>query len=533
MAPLCARGHDIGATAAVALVSPAGAYTLAHETNACPAHPAGCRGADRRLRHLLQHRPSRRQPKHRRPDRVGRLAHRRGRLRPVHAPAQRERARSRRRPDRLEPQTRQCPRRPAVGRGVAGLPALAAGRLQPGRRCANRPATGTAAQLRGVHARARHRRGRSHADHRRNAPWRPAGTRHPGPGVQRPRLQGGLRGLQGQGRRLVQHREEPMSRPLRTVLVVGAAGVAAAAVAGAAAGLGGGAAGTTRGTGPVLATAPVTRATLTQEQQVNGTLGYGAPVTVTGAGGGVITWLPAPGAVIGRGQPVYKADNRPVPLFYGRLPLYRPLQAGDTGADVTEVERNLAALGYTGVTVDRYYTAATATAVWQWQHDNGLTPTGVLTPAEVVLAPGKLRAASLTPHLADPPARPGAPAAITLPDGSTVRGTIATVGAVATAGTSAADPATIAVTVTIARQAALGRLDLAPVVVKLTSARVNNVLTVPVAALVALAGGGYGVQVVTGTASHYVRVQLGMFGGGRVQVSGNGIAAGTRVGVPS
>src|SRR5215471_17228245 len=329
MAPLCARGHDIGATAAVALVSPAGAYTLAHETNACPAHPAGCRGADRRLRHLLQHRPSRRQPKHRRSDRVGRLAHRRGRLRPVHAPAQRERARSRRRPDRLEPQTRQCPRRPAVGRGVAGLPALAAGRLQPGRRCANRPATGTAAQLRGVHARARNRRGRSHADHRRNAPWRPAGTRHPGPGVQRPRLQGGLRGLQGQGRRLVQHREEPMSRPLRTVLVAGAAGVAAAAVAGAAVGL-----------------------------------GYGAPVTVTGAGGGVITWLPAPGAVIGRGQPVYKADNRPVPLFYGRLPLYRPLQAGDTGADVTEVERNLAALGYTGVTVDRYYTAATAAAVW-------------------------------------------------------------------------------------------------------------------------------------------------------------------------
>src|SRR5215469_12539907 len=170
-----------------------------------------------------------------------------------------------------------------------------------------------------------------------------------------------------------------MSRRWRIVLVVGAAGVVAAA----AVGLGGGSAGAGRGTGPVLATAPVTRATLTQTQQVNGTLGYGAPVTVTGAGSGVITWLPAPGAVIGRGQPVYKADNQPVPLFYGRLPLYRPLQAGDTGADVTEVERNLAALGYTGVTVDKYYTAATAAAVWQWQHDLGLTPTGVLTPAEV------------------------------------------------------------------------------------------------------------------------------------------------------
>jgi len=349
-----------------------------------------------------------------------------------------------------------------------------------------------------------------------------------------------------------------MSRPLRTTLVIGAAGVAAAAVAGAAVGLGGGAAGTGRGTGPTLSTAPVTRATLTQSQQVNGTLGYGAPVTVNGRGSGVVTWLPAPGAVIGRGQPVYKADNQPVPLFYGRLPLYRPLHAGDTGADVREVERNLAALGYTGVTVDTYYTAATAAAVWQWQQDLGLTPTGVLSPAEVVLAPGRLRVASLAAHLGDPAAgpaltytgtrrvvrvaldvalqrmaRPGAAATVTLPDGTTVHGTIATVGAVATAGSSAADPATIEVTVTIAGQGALGRLDLAPVAVKLVSQRVRNVLTVPVAALVALAGGGYGVQVVTGSTSHYVRVQLGMFAGGRVQVSGDSIAAGTRVGVPS
>ena len=349
-----------------------------------------------------------------------------------------------------------------------------------------------------------------------------------------------------------------MSRRWRIVLVAGAAGVVAAAVAGAAVGLGGGAAGTAGGTGPVLATVLVTRATLTQTQQVNGTLGYGAPVTVNGAGGGVITWLPALGAVIGRGQPVYKADNRPVPLFYGRLPLYRPLQAGDVGADVREVERNLAALGYAGVTVDRYYTAATAAAVWAWQRDNGLAPTGVFTPAEVVLAAGRVRVAALAARLGGPAAGPaltytgttrvvqvaldvavqrlarrGAAATVTLPGGRTVPGRVAAVGAVATAGQSAGDPATIAVTVTIARQAALGRLDLAPVAVQLVSARVANVLTVPVAALVALAGGGYGVQVVTGTATRYVPVQLGTFAGGRVQVTGQGIAAGTRVGVPS
>src|SRR5262249_36110436 len=212
------------------------------------------------------------------------------------------------------------------------------------------------------------------------------------------------------GRRLVQHREEPMSRPWRTALVIGAAGAVAAAVAGAAVGLGGGAAGAGPGTRPVPGSPPVAPAPMTPAPPLKrpprhrGPV-YADPVGVTGASG-VLPGLAAPGAVGAGGQPVYKADNQPVPLFYGRLPLYRPLQAGDVGADVTEVERNLAALGYTGVTVDRYYTAATAAAVWQWQHDNGLTPTGVLTPAEVVLAPGRVRRASLPAHLGDQAAGP-------------------------------------------------------------------------------------------------------------------------------
>jgi peptidoglycan hydrolase-like protein with peptidoglycan-binding domain len=340
--------------------------------------------------------------------------------------------------------------------------------------------------------------------------------------------------------------------------MIGAAVAAAAAAAGAAVGIGGGSPATTASTAPAPATAAVTRATLTQTQQVNGTLDYGAPVTVSGPGSGKITWLPAAGAVVRRGQPVYKADDRPVSLFYGSLPLYRQLTVGDAGHDVTEVERNLAALGYTGITVDQYYMAATAAAVWAWQQDNGLTPTGVLNPGDVVVAPGKLRVTALTGHLGDPAAGPvltytgttrmvrialdvalqglvkrGITATVTLPDGTTINGTVATVGTVATAGATATSPATIAVTVTLPHQSALGTLDQAPVAVTLVSARVANALTVPVAALVALGGGGYGVQVVTGSASRYVSVQLGMFAGGRVQITGAGITKGTRVGVPS
>jgi len=59
------------------------------------------------------------------------------------------------------------------------------------------------------------------------------------------------------------------------------------------------------------------------------------------------------------------------------------------------------------------------------------------------------------------------------------------------------------------------------------------VLTVPVAALLALSEGGYGVQVVSGGTSHIVAVQVGMFAGGRVEISGAGIDVGTLVGVPT
>jgi hypothetical protein len=103
---------------------------------------------------------------------------------------------------------------------------------------------------------------------------------------------------------------------------------------------------------------------------------------------------------------------------------------------------------------------------------------------------------------------------------------------VATAGQQG-NPATIEVVVNVADQGALGTLDQAPVGVTLVSAKVENVLTVPVAALVALAEGGYGVQVVEGSTTRYVPVKTGMFANGRVEISGAGIQAGTVVGVPT
>ena len=92
-------------------------------------------------------------------------------------------------------------------------------------------------------------------------------------------------------------------------------------------------------------------------------------------------------------------------------------------------------------------------------------------------------------------------------------------------------------TVQLNRPLAAGDFDQAPVSVSIVAAHVNAVLAVPVSALVALAGGGYAVEVVheTGTTAprQLVAVQTGLFSSTLVQVSGAGIAAGQRVEVPA
>jgi hypothetical protein len=66
--------------------------------------------------------------------------------------------------------------------------------------------------------------------------------------------------------------------------------------------------------------------------------------------------------------------------------------------------------------------------------------------------------------------------------------------------------------------------------ISLTVHAANGVLATPISSLLALAGGGYGVEVVTPSGAHHlVAVTTGAFSGSQVQVSGRGIAAGTKV----
>ena len=74
------------------------------------------------------------------------------------------------------------------------------------------------------------------------------------------------------------------------------------------------------------ATAPVTRQDLSATTPVTATLGYAGSYTVTGHGGGTLTWLPSAGQVIRQGQALYQTGNGfPVALLYGSVPDWRAM----------------------------------------------------------------------------------------------------------------------------------------------------------------------------------------------------------------
>jgi multidrug efflux system membrane fusion protein len=74
-------------------------------------------------------------------------------------------------------------------------------------------------------------------------------------------------------------------------------------------------------------------------------------------------------------------------------------------------------------------------------------------------------------------------------------------------------------------------LDGSPVDVHFTRRKAENVLAVPVGALLALAEGGYGVELAD--TNELIAVETGLFANGMVEVTGNGLQPGTKVVVPA
>jgi membrane fusion protein, multidrug efflux system len=362
--------------------------------------------------------------------------------------------------------------------------------------------------------------------------------------------------MSGVGRR----RRRRAGRVLVVVVVVLALGGGAAAAAGV--GLSGGASSGQAHSSLPPATAKVTRQTLVDTQGESGDLGYGEQASLAGRLTGTVTALPAQGAVVKRGEALYRVDNTPVVLLYGSLPAYRALSSGIEGADVKQFEQNLYELGYRGFTVDEKYSDTTATAVKKWQKALGLPQTGTVDLGRVVYAAGPVRVDTLKAAVGDALGGPdtalltftatarvvtvelavsdarlahvGDAVGLKLPNGKTTAGKITKMRTVIKPAEGNNPASTkLEVLVSVDDESTLAGLDQATVDVAFTASKRDNVLTVPVAALLALAEGGYGVQVVDGGATRIVAVQTGLFAGGRVEVSGNGLSEGQTVGMPA
>jgi hypothetical protein len=330
-------------------------------------------------------------------------------------------------------------------------------------------------------------------------------------------------------------------------------------------------------------TAKIERKDLSTTRTMPGTIGYGAARPLAGHQDATVTWLPRPGATIARGKQLFRADDKPVILFYGTMPLYRAIAGNNlVGKDVRIIADNLKSLGYAigrqpaagehvvpqataGSTTasasvevkkgDGVLTDALIAAIKRWQTGAGLPVTGRVEVGDVEVQDGAVRIDSVA-------VQPGTPAnaqlmsvtstrkvitvsteltdaagieradrvTIALPDDRTVKARVTSVGKnLTTADGSTGDTPKLTVTITAEDAHSIADLDSAAVEANFTGQTVRGVLAVPIEALVALTEGGYAVQIPTGL----VAVTTGMFADGWVEINGAGITAGTDVVVSS
>ncbi|MET8825606.1 peptidoglycan-binding domain-containing protein [Streptomyces sp. NPDC004610] len=308
-------------------------------------------------------------------------------------------------------------------------------------------------------------------------------------------------------------------------------------------------------------TVAVTRTDLEQSKTVDGRIDFAQRRPVKAPVQGTVTVAAEEGATVRRGQALYELNDKPVTLLYGPVPAFREMRAGDRGSDVLQLERNLVALGYgQGLYVDPRYDEVTAAAVKRWQTDLNRTPTGRVGRGDVVFQPEEVTVVRADAALADQVgpdtavltvastrpvvralldqadgslAAPGTRVEVTLPGGSTEAGEVEGTARPEEAEEEAQNGITVEIALDGGAEAVEGEDTEVSASVRFVSERREEVLAVPVEAIVALRGadGGYGLQIVAGGTARMVRVTTGMTADGLIEVSGAGIAEGTKVGV--
>jgi peptidoglycan hydrolase-like protein with peptidoglycan-binding domain len=325
-----------------------------------------------------------------------------------------------------------------------------------------------------------------------------------------------------------------------------------------------------------LATAVVARRDLVQHDTVSGTLGYTDNRNVVNSLTGTLTWLPEPGAVVRPGQALYRLNGHAVFLFDGDTPAARTFEpAMSDGSDVLELERALRELGFDPdrqLSMNTHFDWATRAVIERWQQANGMDLTGSIPLGQVIFQPGPRRVgqpqlttgsaitAGQVPFQTSSSERIvsgtvdasrqsdlalGEPVSVDLLNGVVTGGKIVEIDRVAStpssqgqqqngqSGNATSNSSTLGFQVRLDNSRVAGHLDQAPVNIDVASSKAKDALSVPVTALLAQQGGGYGVQVVRHGTTTLVQVTPGFYSDdGYVQITGAGIHAGDRVAVP-
>lgn len=352
-------------------------------------------------------------------------------------------------------------------------------------------------------------------------------------------------------------------RRTRTGIATALAGASAAGAVAAVSLTGGGSA-PAAPPAPRPATASIVRTNLVDSALVEGTLGYQPTGPLINAVVGTYTWLPRPDQVVLPDHQLYRVNDSPVMLLAGSVPAWRSFELGMTdGRDVAELQAALIAGHFAAGLLTAptgQFTLATADAVDRWQTAHGIPVSGQIPLGTVVFLPHAVRVGawqvapgedatpgqqpyqvSIDRSIVTVPVNPDMPTihigqrvSVLLPSQARVPGTISAVGPppptpASTDGTLT-QTTSVQLTITLSRPPGVVTGPGTPVQVSLATQEIRDVLAAPVAALLALAGGGYGVEIVLPSGAHHlVGVQTGMFAGGMVQISGRGLVAGTKV----
>ena len=287
---------------------------------------------------------------------------------------------------------------------------------------------------------------------------------------------------------------------------------------------------------------------------------------IEAAPGGTLTSMVPIGGRVARGGTLYALDGRPTVLLLGEIPAWRALREGDEGPDVAQLAVNLVALGFGGspaIRTDGTFDASVTQAVLRWQTALGLDPSGVVRLGDVAVLPAEVNvttahmavggrpptgapmldvastdevvALALDPGLA-PSVHVGDPIRFRTEDGTEIQGSITSVGepAVSTEDgpNGQAGQLQVAVVASADDPASLVDLDGLTLTADVTTGTAPDAFAVPIAALVVLGDGSFGVEIASAGTTHFIRVTPGIYDRTMVQIEGDGIAAGDQVVVP-